>query len=103
MYCNVSSCHVQYLTALPPTTVESSCTKNTPKVNLCQPVTGGLGCLYFHLPHTLPHMHGLLYFPPAAQAEVSSSIYATPLITDMFSDGRRDIIVSSFVHNLEVR
>jgi hypothetical protein len=34
--------------------------------------------------------------------ELSSSIYATPLITDLFSDGRKDIVVSSFVHYLEV-
>ncbi len=34
--------------------------------------------------------------------EVSSSIYATPLITDLYSDGRKDIIVPSFVHYLEV-
>eukprot|EP00798_Chlamydomonas_sp_ICE-L_P007323 gene7323-443_t len=33
--------------------------------------------------------------------EVSSSIYATPLITDLYSDGRKDIIVPSFVHYLE--
>eukprot|EP00983_Pelagomonas_calceolata_P007288 237548-Pelagomonas_calceolata.AAC.2 len=35
--------------------------------------------------------------------EVSSSVYATPLITDLYSDGRKDIIVPSFVHNVEVR
>lgn len=35
--------------------------------------------------------------------EVSSSVYATPLITDLYSDGRKDIIVPSFVHYLEVR
>lgn len=35
-------------------------------------------------------------------SEVSSSIYATPLITDLYSDGRKDIIVPSFVHYLEV-
>ncbi len=34
--------------------------------------------------------------------EVSSSVYATPLITDLFSDGHKDIIVPSFVHYLEV-
>mmetsp|Transcript_4558 Transcript_4558/g.9807 ORF Transcript_4558/g.9807 Transcript_4558/m.9807 type:complete len:1070 (-) Transcript_4558:202-3411(-) len=34
--------------------------------------------------------------------EVSSSIYATPLITDLYSDGRKDIIVPSFVHYTEV-
>lgn len=36
-------------------------------------------------------------------AEVSSSIYATPLITDLYSDGTKDIIIPSFVHYLEVR
>jgi hypothetical protein len=35
--------------------------------------------------------------------EVSSSVYATPLITDLYSDGHKDIIVPSFVHYLEVR
>lgn len=39
----------------------------------------------------------------AWMAEASSSVYATPLITDLHSDGRRDIIVPSFVHYLEVR
>lgn len=34
--------------------------------------------------------------------EVGSSIYATPLITDLYSDGHKDIIVPSFVHYLEV-
>lgn len=34
--------------------------------------------------------------------ELSSSIYATPLITDLFSDGRKDIIAPAFVHYLEV-
>ncbi|XP_057517202.1 protein DEFECTIVE IN EXINE FORMATION 1 [Amaranthus tricolor] len=36
------------------------------------------------------------------QAEVSSSIYATPLIADINSDGKLDIVVPSFVHYLEV-
>ncbi|KAL6763317.1 hypothetical protein V8C86DRAFT_347718 [Haematococcus lacustris] len=36
------------------------------------------------------------------QSEVSSSVYATPLITDLYSDGRKDVIVPSFVHYLEV-
>ena len=35
-------------------------------------------------------------------AEASSAIYATPLITDLFSDGRKDIVVPAFLHNLEV-
>jgi len=35
-------------------------------------------------------------------AEASSAVYSTPLITDLFSDGRKDIIVPSFLHNLEV-
>ena len=35
--------------------------------------------------------------------EVSSAIYATPLITDLYSDGARDIVVPSFVHYMEVR
>lgn len=36
-------------------------------------------------------------------AEASSAVYATPLITDLFSDGRKDVVVPSFLHNLEVR
>ncbi|XP_015897105.1 protein DEFECTIVE IN EXINE FORMATION 1 [Ziziphus jujuba] len=36
------------------------------------------------------------------QTEVSSSIYATPLISDINSDGKLDIVVPSFVHYLEV-
>ncbi|KAF5953666.1 hypothetical protein HYC85_006522 [Camellia sinensis] len=36
------------------------------------------------------------------QTEVSSSVYATPLIADINSDGKLDIVVSSFVHYLEV-
>ena len=34
--------------------------------------------------------------------EAGSSIYATPLITDLYSDGHKDIIVPTFVHQLEV-
>lgn len=34
--------------------------------------------------------------------EVSSSIYATPLITDLFSDAHKDIIVPSFANQVEV-
>ncbi|XP_058099558.1 protein DEFECTIVE IN EXINE FORMATION 1 [Magnolia sinica] len=36
------------------------------------------------------------------QTEVSSSIYATPLVADINSDGKLDIVVPSFVHYLEV-
>ncbi|KAL6987731.1 Protein DEFTIVE IN EXINE FORMATION 1, partial [Sarracenia purpurea var. burkii] len=36
------------------------------------------------------------------QTEVSSSIYATPLIADINSDGKLDIVVPSFVHYLDV-
>ncbi|THF94834.1 hypothetical protein TEA_014334 [Camellia sinensis var. sinensis] len=36
------------------------------------------------------------------QTEVSSSVYATPLIADINSDGKLDIVVPSFVHYLEV-
>ncbi|KAL5709223.1 Protein DEFTIVE IN EXINE FORMATION 1 [Ranunculus cassubicifolius] len=36
------------------------------------------------------------------QTEVSSSIYATPLIADVNGDGKLDIVVPSFVHYLEV-
>ncbi|KAG7027384.1 Protein DEFECTIVE IN EXINE FORMATION 1 [Cucurbita argyrosperma subsp. argyrosperma] len=36
------------------------------------------------------------------QTEVSSSIYATPLIADVNSDGKLEIVVPSFVHYLEV-
>ncbi|KAL9263582.1 DEFECTIVE IN EXINE FORMATION 1-like protein [Drosera capensis] len=35
------------------------------------------------------------------QTEVSSSVYATPLIADINSDGKLDIVVPSFVHYLE--
>ncbi len=35
-------------------------------------------------------------------AEASSAVYATPLITALFSDGRKDIVVPAFLHNLEV-
>ena len=34
--------------------------------------------------------------------EASSSIYSTPLITDLFSDGVKDIVINSFLHYLEV-
>ncbi|GER36585.1 defective in exine formation [Striga asiatica] len=36
------------------------------------------------------------------QAEVSSSVYASPLIADINSDGKLEVIVPSFVHYLEV-
>ncbi|KAF3449680.1 hypothetical protein FNV43_RR10411 [Rhamnella rubrinervis] len=36
------------------------------------------------------------------QTEVSSSIYATPLIADINGDGKLEIVVPSFVHYLEV-
>lgn len=35
--------------------------------------------------------------------EVSSSVYGTPLIHDLYSDGQKDVIVPSFVHYLEAR
>eukprot|EP00899_Mesostigma_viride_P004982 jgi/Mesvir1/14485/Mv05189-RA.1 len=35
-------------------------------------------------------------------SEVSSSIYTTPLIADINSDGQKEVIVASFVHYLEV-
>ena len=35
-------------------------------------------------------------------AEVSSSVYATPVIVDLSDDGRKQIVVPSFVHLLEV-
>ena len=34
--------------------------------------------------------------------ELSSSIYATPIIHDLYSDGHKEVIVPSFVHYLEV-
>ena len=34
--------------------------------------------------------------------EVTSSIYSTPIITDLFSDGHKEVVVPSFVHYLEV-
>eukprot|EP00897_Mesotaenium_endlicherianum_P009798 jgi/Mesen1/8847/ME000053S08251 len=36
------------------------------------------------------------------QAEVSSSIYSTPVIADINMDGKQEIVVPSFVHYLEV-
>ncbi|KAE9611022.1 hypothetical protein Lal_00015807 [Lupinus albus] len=36
------------------------------------------------------------------QTEVSSSIYASPLVADINSDGKLEIVVPSFVHYLEV-
>ncbi|KAJ6842346.1 protein DEFECTIVE IN EXINE FORMATION 1 [Iris pallida] len=36
------------------------------------------------------------------QTEVSSSIYATPLIADINGDGKLEVVVPSFVHYLEV-
>ncbi|KAM7270801.1 hypothetical protein ACFE04_030015 [Oxalis oulophora] len=36
------------------------------------------------------------------QTEVTSSIYATPLIADINSDGKLDVVVPSFVHYLDV-
>lgn len=35
-------------------------------------------------------------------AETTSSVYATPIITDLFADGYKDVVVPSFVHYLEV-
>ena len=35
--------------------------------------------------------------------EVSSSVYATPLIHDLYSDGHKDVVVPTFVHYLEVQ
>jgi hypothetical protein len=34
--------------------------------------------------------------------QVTSSVYATPVITDLYSDGRKDIVVPGFVHYMEV-
>lgn len=34
--------------------------------------------------------------------EVASSIYATPLVTDLFSDGRKDIIIPGFHRSLHI-
>ncbi|CAI5525941.1 unnamed protein product [Closterium sp. Naga37s-1] len=36
------------------------------------------------------------------QAEVSSSIYSTPLVADINRDGKMEVVVPSFVHYLEV-
>ncbi|KAH7423955.1 hypothetical protein KP509_12G082900 [Ceratopteris richardii] len=36
------------------------------------------------------------------QTEVSSSIYATPLVADINGDGKLEIVVPSFVHNIDV-
>eukprot|EP00906_Rhabdomonas_costata_P030892 RCo043683 len=38
----------------------------------------------------------------AWSAEVGSSVYATPLITDLFGDGRKEIITPTYVHYVEV-
>ena len=35
-------------------------------------------------------------------AEVSSSVYSTPLIADVFSDGTKEVVVPTFVHYLEL-
>ena len=35
-------------------------------------------------------------------AETTSSIYATPVITDLYADGYKEVVVPSFVHHLEV-
>lgn len=35
--------------------------------------------------------------------EVSSSVYSTPIITDLFSDGTKEVVVSSFIHYVEAR
>jgi hypothetical protein len=32
---------------------------------------------------------------------VSSSVYSAPLITDLFSDGTKEVVVPTFVHYLE--
>lgn len=69
-----------------------------------QPVTVPLGCVCREImdevvdPRTCPQNIALKW-----HTEIGSSVYATPLITDLFSDGRKDIIVPGFVHNLEVR
>ena len=34
--------------------------------------------------------------------EVSASVYATPIIADLYSDNHKDVVVPSFVHYLEV-
>lgn len=36
------------------------------------------------------------------KTEVSSSVYATPLVADINSDGKLEVVVPSFVHNIEV-
>ena len=35
-------------------------------------------------------------------AEVASSVYAAPLVTDLFADGAKQVVVPTFVHYLEV-
>jgi hypothetical protein len=34
-------------------------------------------------------------------SEVSSSVYSAPLITDLFADGTKEVVVPTFVHYLE--
>ena len=36
------------------------------------------------------------------QSAVGSSVYSTPLVTDLYSDGRPDVVVPSFVHEVDV-
>lgn len=55
------------------------------------------GCRFQELKNVCPQNVELRWM-----TEVSSSVYATPLITDLYSDGHKDIIVPSFVHYLEV-
>ena len=38
----------------------------------------------------------------AWMTEVSASVYATPLVTDLYSDGHKDVVVPAFVNYLEV-
>lgn len=50
-------------------------------------------------PRCKPHR---LAMCPRVRAPLSLQVYATPVITDLYSDGRKDVIVPSFVHYLEV-
>jgi hypothetical protein len=36
------------------------------------------------------------------QRELESSIYATPVIADLFADGMKEVVVNSFVHYVEM-
>ena len=64
--------------------------------------TGAMQTLARACAHAHNPQPALAPAPPPPRRQVTSSVYATPVITDLYSDGRRDIIVPGFVHYLEV-